>query len=71
MSLDPGLRVRGCSGMKTHGILGFWKRGVQSRTRDKAGSLRALYNKLLLKYKEIEKTSDIGIRRGQKEYPPG
>ena len=29
-----------------------------------------LCNKVLLKYKEIEKASDIGIRRGQKEYPP-
>ena len=28
-----------------------------------------LCNKVLLKYKEIEKASDIGIRRGQKEYP--
>ena len=27
-----------------------------------------LCNKVLLKYKE--KASDIGIRRGQKEYPP-
>ena len=30
-----------------------------------------LCNKVLLKYiQEIEKASDIGIRRGQKEYPP-
>ena len=29
-----------------------------------------LCNKVLLKFKEIEKASDIGIRRGQKEYPP-
>ena len=29
-----------------------------------------LCNKVLLKYKEIEKASDIGIRRGQKECPP-
>ena len=29
-----------------------------------------LCNKVLLKYKEIEKASDIGIRRGQKQYPP-
>ena len=29
-----------------------------------------LCNKVLLKYKEIEKASDIDIRRGQKEYPP-
>jgi len=28
-----------------------------------------LCSKVLLKYKEIEKASDIGIRRGQKEYP--
>ena len=28
-----------------------------------------LCNKVLLKLKEIEKASDIGIRRGQKEYP--
>ena len=28
-----------------------------------------LYNKVLLKYKG-DKASDIGIRRGQKEYPP-
>ena len=28
-----------------------------------------LCNKVLLKYKGIEKASDIGIRRGQKEYP--
>ena len=28
-----------------------------------------LCNKVLLKYKEVEKASDIGIRRGQKEYP--
>ena len=28
-----------------------------------------LCNKVLLKYKEIEKASDIDIRRGQKEYP--
>ena len=27
-----------------------------------------LCSKVLLKYKEIEKASDIGIRRGQKEY---
>ena len=27
-----------------------------------------LCNKVLLKYKEIEKASDIDIRRGQKEY---
>ena len=29
-----------------------------------------LCNKVLLKCKEIEKASDIGIRRGQKECPP-
>ena len=29
-----------------------------------------LCNKVLLKYKETEKASDMGIRRGQKEYPP-
>ena len=29
-----------------------------------------LCNKVLLKYKEIENASDIGIRRGPKEYPP-
>ena len=29
-----------------------------------------LCNKVLLKYKGEEKASDIGIRRGQKEYPP-
>ena len=29
-----------------------------------------LCNKVLLKYKEIEKASDIDIRRGQKECPP-
>ena len=30
-----------------------------------------LCNKVLLKsIKEIEKASDIGIRRGQKQYPP-
>ena len=29
-----------------------------------------LCKKVLLKYKEIEKASDMGIRRGQKEYPP-
>ena len=29
-----------------------------------------LCNKVLLKYKEIKKASDIGIRSGQKEYPP-
>ena len=29
-----------------------------------------LCNKVLLSIKKIEKTSDIGIRRGQKEYPP-
>ena len=28
-----------------------------------------LCNKVLLNIKEIEKASDIGIRRGQKEYP--
>ena len=28
-----------------------------------------LCNKVLLKYEETEKASDIGIRRGQKEYP--
>ena len=28
-----------------------------------------LCNKVLLKYKEREKASDIDIRRGQKEYP--
>ena len=56
--------------MKDTGILGLQKRGIQSGTKDKAGLLRALYNEMLLKYKKIEKTSDIGIRRGQKEYPP-
>ena len=30
-----------------------------------------LCNKVLLKYKETEKSSDIHIRRGQKECPPG
>ena len=29
-----------------------------------------LCNKVLLNIKEIEKASDIGIRRRQKEYPP-
>ena len=29
-----------------------------------------LCNKVLLKYKGDRETSDIGIRRGQKEYPP-
>ena len=29
-----------------------------------------LCNKVLLKYKEIEKASDIDIRRGKKEYTP-
>ena len=29
-----------------------------------------LCNKVLVSIKKIEKTSDIGIRRGQKEYPP-
>ena len=29
-----------------------------------------LCNKVLLKYKGDMKASDIGIRRGQKEYPP-
>ena len=29
-----------------------------------------LCNKVLLKYKEIVKASDIDIRRGQKECPP-
>ena len=29
-----------------------------------------LCNKVLLKYNEIYKASDIGIRSGQKEYPP-
>ena len=37
--------------MKRHGILGFWRRGVQSRTRDKAGLHRALHSKVSLKYK--------------------
>ena len=66
MSLDPGLRIRGCSGMKRRGILGFWRRGVQSGTRDKAGSHRALQSKVSLNIKEIEKTFDTVIRRGQK-----
>ena len=29
-----------------------------------------LCNKVLLKYKETGKASDIGIRKGQKEYAP-
>ena len=29
-----------------------------------------LCNNVLLKHKSIEKTSDIDIRSGQKEYPP-
>ena len=29
-----------------------------------------LCNNVLLKYKSIEKASDIDIRSGQKEYPP-
>ena len=29
-----------------------------------------LCNKALINIKEVEKASDIGIRRGQKEYPP-
>ena len=29
-----------------------------------------LRNKILLNIKEIEKVFDIGIRRGQKEFPP-
>ena len=29
-----------------------------------------LCNKVLLKYKGDRESSDIGIRRGQKEYPP-
>ena len=29
-----------------------------------------LCNKVLSKYKEIEKVSDIDFRRGQKDYPP-
>ena len=48
-------------------ILGLRRRGIQSGARDKAESLRALYNKICLSINEIDKTSDIGIRRGQEE----
>jgi len=50
VSHDPGLSVKGCNGMQRAGILGLQRRGIQSGARDKAGSLRALYNKILLKY---------------------
>ena len=36
---------------KDAGILGLRRRGIQSRARDRAASLRALYNKVLLRYK--------------------
>ena len=50
MSHDPGLSVKGCNGMQRCLDSGLWSRGIQSEARDKAGSLRALYNKILLKY---------------------
>ena len=48
-------------------IHGLWRRGIQSRTRDKARLLRAFcVTEFYSSIKEIEKVFDIDIRRGQK-----
>ena len=55
-------------------MLGFLAPGGEefnSRPETRLDRSELLCNKVLLKYiQEIEKASDIGIRRGQKEYPP-
>ena len=47
-------------------IRGLWRRGIQSRARDKVQLLRAFcVTKFYQSIKEIEKAFDIDIRRGQ------
>ena len=60
-----------CWAIKDSGILGLWRRGIQSRVRDKACPLRTfVVIKFYLGVEEIEKASDIDIQRGQKEWCP-
>ena len=56
--------------MKDTGILGLLRRGIQSGASDKMIAQRFCVIKFSQSIKEIEKTSDIDIRRGQKECPP-
>ena len=50
-------------------ILGL-RRKIQSGARDMLGRSELCIMKFYLSIMEIEKASDIGIRREQKEYPP-
>ena len=60
-------------------ILLFYTKGLIDCFNMKSGKKRSILcvcvcvcvcNKVLLKYKGDREASDIGIRRGQKEYPP-
>ena len=56
--------------MKDAGILGLQRRRINPGPEMRPDCSEPLDNKVLLKYKEIKKASDIDIRRGQKEYAP-
>ena len=69
--LGPGIRLERLllNHEKTPGFLACRKEfNLGPETRLDGSGL--LCNRVLLKYKGIEKASDIGIRRGQKECPP-
>ena len=51
-------------------ILGLWRRRIQSRARNKAEQLRALYNKLLLKCKWDRENFWPRHQKGAERIPP-